>query len=156
MWRLCIPESLEIAIIDIAHCNIGHFGATKTYLYLKSFVHFPCMEDKVQKFVRQCLLCQRCKTNVQSSYVPMKSVVAKDLLSVVSVDLHGPLPVSKRNFSFIFVLLDVHAKFVKLCPLRNATGILVTRKFLQDYINDLGSRAKPIYHKPVFNRQTHR
>lgn len=68
----------------------------------------------------------------------MKPIIAKDLLSMVALDLHGPLPVSKANFPYMLVLLNVISMIVKLHPLRNATSVLVTQKFLQNYVKVAG------------------
>lgn len=150
-FRLCIPQNLEFSIIEQAHKAIGHFGARKTYNYLKTSAIFPKMEKKIRKFVSACDDCQKCKVPNRVSHLPLQPVLTSELLGLLSVDLFGPLPKSKGNFSWIFVLLDVFSKYVKLYPLRRATGVMVTRKLIENYVPDIG---KPKFvlsdHGPAF------
>jgi hypothetical protein len=50
------------------------------------------------------------------------------------VDLHGPLPVGRFGFRYVFVCFDVFLKFVKLYPLKSATTKACLNKILNDYM----------------------
>lgn len=43
-------------------------------------------------------------------------------------DLIGPLPCSSTEFSYILVIVYNFSKFVRLFPLRAATGSLITKR----------------------------
>lgn len=137
-WKLCVPGSLENILIKQAHESIGHFGAQKMYHYLRSFATFPRMEIKVRKATASCLPCQRCKAQNRGYHSSLEPIIPTQPLELLSVDLYGPLPTSRGNFTFIFVCLDVFTKFVKLYPLRRGTGVIVTRKMLEKYVPDVG------------------
>ena len=137
-WRLCIPGSIENKIITHAHERIGHFGAEKTYKFLKLFVFFPSLEKKTRQVTSACILCQRCKAPNINFRAPLTPIVADKFLQIVSVDLFGPLPTSVGNVQNILVCLDVYSKYVKLYAIRRATGSNVTRKFMNKYVNEVG------------------
>lgn len=149
--KLCIPQSLEISVIKSAHTTIGHFGGTKTYHYLKEIAIFPKLENKVRNVIKSCLDCQKCKISNKTYFPPLVPVMSNKLLSLVSVDLFGPLPKSKGNFQFVLLALDVYSKFIKAYPLRNSTAVLVTRKITQNYLVDVGTPETIISdHGPCF------
>jgi hypothetical protein len=60
-----------------------------------------------------------------------------------TVDLYGPLPTGRGGIRYIFVCLDVFAKFVKLCALRAATARVCLQKIAKHYVADV-IRAKCI------------
>lgn len=142
LYRLCIPAVIENEVIQAAHEGLAHLGTNKTYNYLKNFVVFPRMEVKVRNFVRACVSCQKNKVPNKVYHAPLVSVEAHEPLELVSADLFGPLPTSKGNFSFVLVCLDVFSKFVKLYPVRRATGVQVTRKVIDKYITEVGKPKK--------------
>lgn len=153
-WKLCIPEELVVDTIKTAHESIGHFGSKKTYEYLKLFCKFPRMEKRSRKFVANCLPCLKCKSSNESIHAPLVPVLAERPLGLLSVDLFGPLPTSKGNFTYVFVLIDVFSKFVKLYPLRRGTGLLVSRR-LSNYLEEVGKPGMVIFDRgPCFRSHT--
>ena len=138
MVLLCCPESLENKVIRLAHEFLGHLGTNKVYNYLKYFVIFPKLRVKVHHFVRSCLACQQSKPmNVKLHPNPVP-VLAAAPFDQLSVDLYGPLPRAFGSCQYILVVLDVCSKFIKFIPIQKATAVVVTRNFLQKYVEKIG------------------
>ena len=148
---LCCPAAAEAELIRLAHEFLGHLGVSKVHNYLRTFVLMPDMRRKIHKFIAACLDCLKSKPlNVKNTH-PLVPVLANSCKELVSVDLYGPLPRSFGNFSYILVAVDVFSKFVKLIPLKNATGLIVTRNFIKHFVEPLGAPVTVIAdHGPCF------
>lgn len=46
----------------------------------------------------------------------------------VAADIKGPLPRSTNGFCYLLVIQDLFSKWVKLAPLRSATGETIRQK----------------------------
>lgn len=133
----CCPASLENEIIHLTHQYLGHLGTNKVHNYLKEIVVFPSMRKKINNFVTSCLDCLQSKPMNLKHPKPIP-VLAEAPLDRLSVDLYGPLPRAFGSFQSILVVVDVFSKFVKFIPIRNATGVVVTRNFISKYVNVIG------------------
>ena len=68
----------------------------------------------------------------------MQHVIPDSLLAIVAVDLYGPLPKGRGGVNYLFVVLDVFTKFVKLYPIKKATSLVLARKIVNEYITEVG------------------
>lgn len=76
------------------------------------------MKKEIKKFVVSCDLCQRVKyvnIKMKRSFGMVQSAGPGDL---VCVDFFGPLPRSQGGVEYLFVVLDVFSKYVKLYPIK--------------------------------------
>lgn len=69
----------------------------------------------------------------------MKSDNPGDL---ATVDFYGPLPRSVGGVEYIFVVLDVFSKLVKLYPIKKANTKTVVKKILGNYVDSVGKPLK--------------
>lgn len=96
------------------------------------------MKDQVKRSVLSCDFCQRVKIlncKMEGKYHLVK---AESPGKLVSVDFYGPLPTSSGGVKYIFVVLDVFTKYIKLYPMKRANTHTVLRKILDDYIPIMG------------------
>lgn len=96
------------------------------------------MNRDIKKFVLRCDLCQRVKyinVNMEGAYRMVHSTEPGDL---VCVDFYGPLPRSLGGLEYIFVLLDVFSKYVKLFPIKKENSRTILRKLFNSYIPEMG------------------
>jgi hypothetical protein len=96
------------------------------------------MEKTVRKILRTCDICQKAKINNQKQEGLMQHVIPDAPLAIVAVDLFGPLPKSRGGVTYIFVVLDMFTKFVKLYPVKKATSLVLANKIVHDYMNEIG------------------
>ena len=96
------------------------------------------MNRDIKQFVLACDLCQRVKSinfNMKRSFKLVRSSEPGDL---VCVDFNGPLPRSVGGAQYIFVVLDVFSKYVKLYPIKKETTECVLKKLFDSYIPLMG------------------
>lgn len=138
VWMLCIPAEAEDELIKEYHERIGHFGAAKTIAAIKEHCVFKNMRGKVRQVTRKCDVCQRTKPNLRPLRGEAGAVTSRKKLELLSVDMHGPLVSSRGGYRYIFVVLDVFTKYVKLFPLRKATARAITAKVMRNYCREVG------------------
>lgn len=96
------------------------------------------MNSDAKKYVASCDLFQRVKHLNYSIEGEYSMVPASEPSELVTVDFYGPLPHSIGGVEYIFVLLDVHLKYVKLYPIKKANTRIILKKVLEHYIPAVG------------------
>ena len=137
-WQVVIPEIITRQLIDCVHSKLGHPGVYKTTMYLRQHYYWKSMNRDIKQFVLSCDLCQRVKNpNIQMEcqYNFVNSQEPNDL---IAVDFYGPLPRSSGGVEYIFVVLDVFTKYVKLYPIKRATTEIVLKKLFDLYMAEMG------------------
>lgn len=129
-WKLVVPKGSRREVIAQAHepPTSGHTGVFKTFSRIAEKYYWPKMRNDVSNFVRRCKVCSMHKVSQERPVDKMVSHNKADRpWEIVSTDLIGPLPRSKRGHVFILVVTDYLSKFSLLFPLRKATGDNVSK-----------------------------
>ena len=102
--RIVVPSTLQQRVIDIAHA--GHQGIVRTKQLLRSFVWFPCIDEKVERAIKRC---RNCQANVDSQHFEpiLSQPMPLEPWSELSCDFFGPL----SNGKFLFVVIDDHSRY---------------------------------------------
>lgn len=116
------------------HLKYGHIGGRKVYLILKEYCIFPKIEKSIINFLNKCDICQKSKHGNVRALGGMKPVLAERIGQLVSVDLIGELPTARFGMKYIFSIVDVFSKFVKLYPIRKATTKTLLHKLTTSYL----------------------
>uniref|UniRef100_A0A1B6HNZ1 Integrase catalytic domain-containing protein n=1 Tax=Homalodisca liturata TaxID=320908 RepID=A0A1B6HNZ1_9HEMI len=96
------------------------------------------MELSVKNQLKCCQLCQCAKHTTVKSIGFLQPIIPKKLKDIISVDLIGELPVGRGGVKYIFVVLDLFSKFVKLYPVKRATSRVLLNKLINEYIPEVG------------------
>jgi len=95
--RLLIPRVVDIreTLFRLAHDNLGHFGADKSYASLRNTYHWPNMRrDLEQSYILSCSECLRNKSRTTKPAGPLHPLPVPDARgNSVAMDFIGPLPV---------------------------------------------------------------
>lgn len=123
LWKLYIPESLRHDILRACHDNprAGHLGIRKTQYRIKKHYFWPKIVQDVKQYVKNCEVCASHKVSQNLPFGQMgkhREVTAP--WQVVSLDLMGPLPKSKKGNTMLFVITCWFSKLALLFPLRTA------------------------------------
>lgn len=123
LWKLYIPESLRQDTLRACHDNptAGHLGIRKTYYRLKKDYFWPKMLQEVKQYVNNCEICATHKVAHNLPFGQMgrhREVTAP--WQVISLDLMGPFPKSKKGNTMLLVITCWFSKFAVLFPLRTA------------------------------------
>jgi transposase InsO family protein len=137
-FRVCIPDGIKSKLIELSHLKYGHMGGNKIYLCLKEFCVFPAMEKTIKTQLKKCVLCQKAKHVTVKQIGNLRPIVPERVRELVSVDLIGELPTGVGGVKYIFVLVDVFSKFVKLYPIKRATTKTLLSKIFDKYIPEVG------------------
>lgn len=129
-WKEVIPSEFRKDIILQNHSEpiAGHLGIFKTYRRLALRYFWPGMHQDVVKFVSACNKCLAYKH--QNHQVLGEMGRPKQCcrpFQMVSIDLMGPLPVSRKQNSYILVITCIFSKFCLIFPIRNATSTIVSK-----------------------------
>lgn len=130
--RLYIPERLQRDLITSIHEEIGHFGRYKVYALMRQRYYFVNMSRTIGQVVRACDMCQKSKHALEAHTGPIKTVIATEVGERVFCDIYGPLPAGLYGSKYIFVIQDTYSKYIRLYPLRQASGkasLTCIRKF---------------------------
>lgn len=135
-WKLVIPKDKRSEILKSCHSSTvgGHLGVHKTFMKVARLYYWPCMRASIAKFVKHCIVCQRTKPEQKRpSGLCVNNLVPQRCWQVISMDLFGPLPRSKKGNAYIFVVTDIFSKFNRFFAIRKATASKVV-ELLEDQI----------------------
>lgn len=127
-WKIVVPKERRKELLRQCH-DIpisGHLGVFKTYHRLADRYFWPKMKADVATYIRKCHTCLRTKPEQKAKQGQMggHSRVTKPW-EVISTDLIGPLPRSRKGYSYILVVCDLYSKFSLCFPLRKANALRI-------------------------------
>jgi Integrase zinc binding domain len=107
--RLVIPKykDLRERLFQLAHDNLGHFGAEKSYANLCNDFYWPNMRrDLARGYISGCMDCQRNKSSTSKTAGPLHPLPVPDKrFDSVAIDFIGPLP-KDDGFDAIVTMTD--------------------------------------------------
>lgn len=129
-WKEVIPVEYRKEIIDQNHSEpiAGHFGIFKTFKRLALRYYWPGMYSDVVKAVSSCDTCIAHKHQNHATLGHMgrpKSCYRP--FQMLSIDLVGPLPPSRKLNSYIFVVTCCFSKYTLLFPIKRATAEVISK-----------------------------
>lgn len=112
-----VPREMEHQLIGHVHEKIGHFSSTKCYDKLRETYWFPCMKDKIDNFIKNCIKCIMHSAPPRSTeralYSIPKNPIPFDTIHLVHF---GPLPSVASKRKHLLVVVDAFTKYVRLYP----------------------------------------
>lgn len=129
-WKEVIPSEHREKVISQNHSEItaGHFGIFKTYRRLSLKYFWPGMHQDVSKFVASCEVCLQYKYPNHATLGTMgRPKECCRPFQMISMDLVGPLPVSRKQNTFLLVVTCCFSKFCLMFPIRRATADIICK-----------------------------
>jgi RNase H-like domain found in reverse transcriptase/Reverse transcriptase (RNA-dependent DNA polymerase)/Integrase core domain/Integrase zinc binding domain/Chromo (CHRromatin Organisation MOdifier) domain len=100
--------------IILRHHLRGHFGIKATMDAIREAGYdWPGLRAEVHAACAKCMPCQR-HNIARAGYHPLAPISADRPFDHVAIDLAGPFPTSPAANHYLFVLVDVHSRFVIL------------------------------------------
>jgi hypothetical protein len=133
-WKEVVPEELRNEVISDHHSapTAGHLGIHKTYLRLALCYFWPHMHADVASLVSKCSVCLAVKAPNHATLGEMgRPKQCSRPFQMISIDFIGPLPRSRKQNTFLFVVVCCFSKYSMMFPLRKATADAVI-KILED------------------------
>lgn len=140
-WKLYIPKSLEIPLIQNYHQLYGHMGPEKVVKALEEHVYIKGINKKVRLAVRTCKICQMVKVNNERKEGTIITVTTVRKFEKVFLDICGPFPRSggRRHYRYIVIIWDHFTKYTKLYPISRASTQVIIKVVVEKYMIDVGT-----------------
>lgn len=135
-WKQVIPSEQREKVIADNHAQetAAHLGVFKTYRRLLLRYYWPGMYSDVVKFVTNCQICLAYKLPTHGTLGKMgRPKECSRPFQTLSIDLVGPLPASRKQNCYLFVITCCFSKYCLLFPLRQATATAIC-KILEDNV----------------------
>ena len=119
------PPSDQRADIVLRHHLRGHFGIKATVASIREEgFDWPNLTAEVKDVCAKCLPCQR-HNIAKRGYHPLSPISADKPFDHVAIDLAGPFPTSSRGNHYLFVLVDIHSRFVWLRAIPDKQSVTI-------------------------------
>ena len=106
----------------------GHLGIFKTYHRLALRYFWPGMHREVIQFVSSCDTCLAHKQPNHTTLGEMgRPKQCSRPFQMISIDLVGPLPVSRKQNSYLLVVTCCFSKYCLMFPIRRATADVIVK-----------------------------
>ena len=116
--RICVPAACRAAVLREAHGGsvlAGHPGIARTTAHVARFFYWPGLHSDVAHFVRTCQTCAAVKPSnrlrMGSEEHAFTTVPARPF-SHWSMDLIGPMPLSRDGNAYIVTWVDRTTKMI--------------------------------------------
>lgn len=129
-WKEVVPFEYRNEVITNNHSEptSGHFGIFKTHKRISLRYFWPNMHRDIAKFVTSCDIClSRKHSNHSTLGIMGRPKNCCRPFQMLSVDLVGPLPVSRKQNTVLLVITCCFSKYCLLFPLRRATAEAIAK-----------------------------
>lgn len=87
------------------HDKRGHFGGSKVHSMILENYFWITMYSDIRDFIRNCVLCQRCKSDTHPTSRKLGSVTVSGVREIVAVV--GKLPTYTEGFAYVCTIIDI-------------------------------------------------
>ncbi|MFI5421911.1 MAG: DDE-type integrase/transposase/recombinase, partial [Nitrososphaerales archaeon] len=123
------PLADRQAILEKQHA-LGHLGVTAMINGIhEQGYHWPQLAKQCAQICRSCKQCIRFNIS-RVGYHPLRPISSDKPFDHVAIDLAGPFPTSSAGNHFLFVLVDVHSRFVILRALPDKKMTTIARALI--------------------------
>ena len=96
------------------------------------------MTKEIRNYVVSCAACNRTKKPNQHAKCQMRLFHAGSPMERVHLDFLGPFPVTKRNNSYILMMVDQFTKWVECIPLSTQTADVTAQAAVNEFFTRFG------------------
>ena len=117
---LVVPHALKARVMKACHDDAigGHFGATRTVRRVQERFWWENMSNEIKDWVASCHNCQSRKAATTKPPGLLHPIEVTASGQLWSVDLYGPLPLSKRDNKFVIAFTDHFTRWVEAWPMQ--------------------------------------
>lgn len=124
-WKEVVPIEHRTSVIIENHSEptAAHLGIFKTYRRLALNYYWPNMHSDVVQFISTCDVCSAYKLPTHGTLGEMgRPKQCCRPFQMLSMDLVGPLPASRKQNTYLFVVTCCFSKYCLIFPIRSATA----------------------------------
>lgn len=131
LWKLCVPSCCHVHIFNLAHDQLGHPSARKTYERLSRSYHMPSLSKRLKSYIRECPSCAISKAKDKSTGLLVPLQLPKAPCKIITMDFISGIQID-QCFDTILTITDKFSKFVTLIPAKASDGAEETAKRWMD------------------------
>jgi Integrase zinc binding domain len=121
--RLCIPRSLVGDVLRIAHTDVGHPGAARTFERAVNSWYIRRLGQHIRDFIKHCPKCLVYQTRRHLPYGSLQPIQSPSVpFHTITIDFILALPKSKKGFNCALSVTCKFSKRVTLIPGKNTWG----------------------------------
>ena len=114
----------------------GHFSTDKTISRIARFYFWIGMRAQITRHCTECIPCQLRKTPpVYNKQQLLPWPTTTEPLICVSVDIFGPIKMSRKGNTVILVMTDFLTRYIWSHPLPNQTAPTIAQELLEIFLN---------------------
>lgn len=138
--RLVIPRALVSQIISNHHDTIfsGHQGVKRTLGIIRGRFYWPTMVKDIEEYVGKCISCSQRKPGSRNLAPLGKISPVTEPFELVSLDIVGPLPVSRNGNKYLLTFIDYLTRYCEAIPIPNQTAEVIAHEFVTKIITRYG------------------
>ena len=138
--QLVAPAEMREFIFSQLHEQryAAHLGRDRTLAAIKCRFYWPNMSDDVARWCSECQKCARVKPGPGKGRSEIQQIRAYRPMSVIALDILGPLNPTYNSNQYIIVVGDYFTKWKEAYPVPNHTAATVADKLVQVLFLRLG------------------
>ena len=106
------PED-RTSIISSYHSLMGHANPKAVHVSIAANYYWPRMLSDIRALLLHCNVCLQNNHTSSPTKALFNTIHAKNCFEKVQADTIGPLPLTFRNNRYIFLIVDVHSRWVE-------------------------------------------
>lgn len=138
--QLVVPDSKKLQVLKLSHDipSAGHLGVDKTLDKVRQSFYWPAISDDVRRYVKSCDSCTARKLSKKKNRAPLGQYLVGEPMERVSIDILGPLPISKAGNRYILVMADCFTKWTECVPVPNQEAKTIAEAFVNNFVCRFG------------------
>ena len=134
--QLCLPEQRRRRVLELAHDRFGgHLATKKTTKRIALSFYWPKMKETVQKYISECVPCQKRAPITFRDRVPITPVPRADrTFSHWVIDCAGPFSSHHMEYPYALLMVDSASRWPAAYPLRSWTAKSVCQALMKQFM----------------------
>lgn len=134
--RPFIPSQFRPNIIQQLH-GLAHPGRKNTIKFVASRYYWPRMKKDIEKFVKNCLICQQNKTHRHNKSPFQAYAPPNSRFEHINIDIVGPFPITD-NMKYCLTIIDRFSKWPEAVAISDMTAPTVAIALTKHWFANFG------------------
>ena len=139
---IVVPVHYTLALLRLAHDELGHNGSARTYMLLRRFYYWKGMKPHIYKYVKQCRSCQQRNRQIVK-YAQRQFKVPTNPMEFISMvligEFHSP---SSKGHKYALTVICMLTGYTFCIPLKTKTAAEVVKAYVDNVYAKFGGSLK--------------